>query len=287
MSDLQVAEHCLIRGFTLESPVGLNIQGPKPDLYLRKGEAGAIIEVFRPRELEAFHSFLTDASRLLNEADIRLDYGAEIGLDVIDHFDAMGRLVSPWHPNELDEALAPVVDEALERIAAKLAVLAPGANELVVDEWAERNLKITIEFTDIRLSSGDEPDRLVINGKCYGGYEPIGMLARLMAPIIGKAKKQQAAERGSVPRVLVCDVSATVVAVHLDEDVRKEGFVEILDRELSPQLERNYDVIALVGQQGWGNPLKLHFALCADDEYHGILGELFGGFQRIATAEMS
>src|SRR5712691_1402014 len=36
MSDLQLAEHCLLRGFTIESPVGLNIKGRKPDLYVRK-----------------------------------------------------------------------------------------------------------------------------------------------------------------------------------------------------------------------------------------------------------
>ena len=113
------------------------------------------------------------------------------------------------------------------------------------------------------------------------------MLARLLPPIVGKAKKRQAGERGAVPRVLVCDVSSTVVAVHLDENVRKEGFVEILERELSPQLERNYDVIALVEQQGWGRRLKLHFALCADEDYHAIVGELFGGFQTIEIADMS
>jgi hypothetical protein len=51
VSDLQVAEHCLLRGFTIGSPVGRNIEGRKPDLYVAKGPFAAIVEVFRPREL--------------------------------------------------------------------------------------------------------------------------------------------------------------------------------------------------------------------------------------------
>jgi hypothetical protein len=51
-----------------------------------------------------------------------------------------------------------------------------------------------------------------------------------------------------------------------------------MERDLSAEHERNYDVIALVEQQGWGKPVKLHFALCAGEEYHAILGELFGPF---------
>jgi hypothetical protein len=55
MSDLHVAEHCILRGFALKSPVGLDIHGPKPDLYARKDDIHVVIEVFRPRELPAFH----------------------------------------------------------------------------------------------------------------------------------------------------------------------------------------------------------------------------------------
>jgi hypothetical protein len=279
MSDLQVAEHCLIRGFALESPVGLNIQGPKPDLYARKGEMGVIIEVFRPRELPAFHNFLGDASRLLYEADIRLDYSADVNLGVISDFNGSGRLVSPWHPIDLEEALAPVADEALERVAAKVAALAPVSHELIVEEWPERNLKLTVELTGVRVSAGDEPDRLVSNGKSFGGYEPVGMLARLMPPIVAKANKRQAGKHVAKARVLVCDVSGTIVAPHLGEEHRKDGYGEVL-RELQPQLERNYDLIALCEQRGWAKPLQLHFAV-SDDDHHPILQELFGSFQTL------
>jgi hypothetical protein len=280
MSDLQVAEHCLIREFTLESPVGLNIQGRKPDLYVRKGVTGAIIEVFRPRELQAFHDFLTDASRLIYDADIRFDYQADVKLDVVSDFDDAGRLVSPWHPIDLDEVLAPIANEALERIAATLGALTPTAREVVIGEWPERNLKITVEFKDVRVSSGNEPARAVSTGKGYGGYEPVGMLARLMSPIVAKAKKRQAGERGDIPRVLVCDISSTVVSVHLDEEHRKGRYAEILRGNLEPQLEGNYDVIALVEQQGWAKPLRMHFAVC-DEKYGAVLGELFGFIQTI------
>jgi hypothetical protein len=281
MSDLQVAEHCLIRGFVLESPVGVDIQGPKPDLYVSKDSARAIIEVFRPRELPAFHNFLTDVSRLVKEVDIPFDYGVEIKLDVIDQFDKSGRLVSPWHPIELNEALAPVADEALSRIASKLASVGPATHEHILEQWPDRNLKVELQITDIRPSTGDEPDRWVSNGKNYGGYEPMGMFARLMPPIISKAKKRQAGDRRTEARILVCDVSDTVVAVHLDEEVRSKGFAEILERDLSSQLQQNYDLIALVQRRGWGNPLKLLFAVSDDAEYNELLGELFGSFQTV------
>ena len=57
MSDLQVAEHCLLRGCTLKSPVGLPIKGTKPDMYVATSAGDAIIEAFRPRELQAFYWF--------------------------------------------------------------------------------------------------------------------------------------------------------------------------------------------------------------------------------------
>lgn len=281
MSDLQVAEHCLLRSFTIESLVGLDIQGAKPDLYVRKDDVAAIIEVFRPRELQAFHNFLTDVSRLLMEADIPLDYQADVKLSCASDFDESGRLVSPWHPCDLDEALAPVAEDAVQRVAAKVAGLAPAARELIVEEWPERNLRLTVELSDIRTSTGDEPARSVSCGQSYGGYEPTGMLARLMKPIIDKAKKRQAGERGEQARVLVCDVSDTIVGPHLQDEHRKQRYVEILIRDLEPQVKENYDVIALCQRRGWGKPLHHHFCVCTGPEYEPLLGELFGAFQTL------
>src|SRR5579884_3234140 len=275
MSDLQVAEHCLIRGFTIDSPVGLNVEGPKPDLYIRKGGLAAAVEVFRPRELPSFHNFLTDATRLLNEADIRLD--------VVSDFDDTGKLVSPWHPLDLEEALSPVATEALERIAAKVDALEPGACQVLTEEWPDRNLKVSVELHDVEPSTDDEPARLVSSSKGFGGYEPVGMLARLMPAIVSKAKKRQAGDRGDRARVLVCDISEAVAAAHLSDDHRKEGYVEVLLRELEPQVEDNYDVIALCERTGWGTPLHLHFCVCAGAEYHGLVHELFGGFTTVAS----
>src|SRR5262249_52944421 len=82
MSDLQVAEHCLIRGFRITSPVGRNIEGPRPDLYVQKADARAAIEVFRPRELQSFHKFPHRRVAGPREADIRLDFEAGITLEV-------------------------------------------------------------------------------------------------------------------------------------------------------------------------------------------------------------
>jgi hypothetical protein len=275
MSDLQVAEHCLLREFAIESPVGLRIEGTKPDLYVRKGALGAIIEVFRPRELPAFHDFLTDVSRLLIETDVRLDYHADVKLECASDFDAAGRLVSPWHPIDLDDALRPMAEEALGRVAAALAVLEPAQERTLVEQWPERNLKLVVEFEDVRTSGGSEPARSVHCGKSYGGYEPVGMLARLMKPIVAKAKNRQAGERGDEARVLICDISQAIVAAHLDEPYRKERFVDVLKRELEPQVERNYDVIALCESRGWHMPLRLDFAVSADG-YSSVVGELFG-----------
>jgi len=283
MSDLQVAEHCLIRGFTIESPVGLNIQGPKPDLCIRKDDLPATIEVFRPRELPAFHNFLGDMSRIFNEADIRLDYRAEINLDVVRHFDENGKLVSPWHPIALDEALAPVAEEALDRIAAKLAGLEPGVHHVLTEEWPERNLKVSVDLHNVASSTGDEPARVVSSGMGFGGYEPVGMLARLMPPITSKAKKRQAGERGDRVRVLICDVSDAVVTAHLSDEHRKDGYVEVLLQELEPQVKENYDVIALCERTGWGKPLHLHFCVCTGPEYHELVRELLGTFTTVSS----
>jgi hypothetical protein len=275
MSDLQVAEHCLLREFTIESPVGLPVEGVKPDLYVRKGALGAIIEVFRPRELPAFHDFLTDVSRLLMETDVRLDYHADVKLECISDFDAAGRLVSPWHPIDLDEALAPVAEEALRRVAAALAALEPAQKRTLIEQWPERNLNLVVELGEVRPSGSDEPMRSVHCGKSYGGYEPVGMLARLMKPIVAKAKKRQAGERGDEARVLICDISQAIVAAHLDEPYRRDRFVDVLTRELEPQVERNYDVIALCEPRAWHTPLRLDFAVFADG-YGSVVGELFG-----------
>jgi hypothetical protein len=214
-------------------------------------------------------------TRLLHEADIPLDYGAEVKLGVISDFDEDGRVVTPWHPIALEDALAPVAADALAAIAAKLASLQPSPHDVLVREWAESNLKVTVEFTDVRRRRGDEPVRSVANSKGYGGYDPFGMLGRLIPPIINKAKKRQAGERDAAMRLLVCDASDTIVAAHLEDAPRQDAYRELLTRKLGPQLERNYDVIALVERRGWGHPRQMRFAVC-DDAYHGALRELFG-----------
>lgn len=280
MSDLQVAEHCLLREFTMESPVGLSIEGVKPDLYVRNGGLRVIIEVFQPRELPAFHDFLTDVSRLLMETDVRLNYHANVQLECVSDFGAAGRLVSSWHPIDLDEALAPVAEEALRRVAAALAAVEPAQKRTIVEQWPERNLKLVVELVDVRASDGDEPARSVYCGKSYGGYEPVGMLARLMKTIVAKAKKRQAGERGEEARVLICDVSHAIVAPHLDEPYRRDRFVDVLRGELEPQVERNYDVIALCERRGWHTPLLLDFAVSAEN-YGSVVGELFGSVATI------
>jgi hypothetical protein len=276
MSDLQVAEHCLERGFTIESPVASKIRGRKPDLYIRKGPLAAIVEVFRPRECPAFHNVKKDVSRLLMEADIRLDYRAEVKIGCFSYFDNWGQLLSPWHPIDLDEALETIALEATERVAENLVSLAPTARALMVEEWPVRNVKLTVELSDVRESEGDEPNRRVVNTQSFGGYDPIGMLARLMKPIVAKAKKRQAGARCERARLLVCDVSDTVVAAHLQEEHLRDGFIEVLLRELEPQVRENYDSIALCARAGLRKPLQVHFSVNAGPEYHSFLSEFFG-----------
>ena len=160
-------------------------------------------------------------------------------------------------------------------VAAALAVTEPAQKRTLVEEWPERNLKLVVEFADVRASDGDGPARSVYYGKSYGGYEPVGMLARLMKPIVAKAKKRQAGERGEEARVLICDVSQAIVAAHLDEPYRRDRFVDVLRGELEPQVERNYDVIALCERRRWHTPLRLDFAVSADG-YSSVGSELFG-----------
>ena len=52
--------------------------------------------------------------------------------------------------------------------------------------------------------------------------------------------------------------------------------MELLDRGLTPRLDRDHDVIALVQRRGWGKPLHLPFAVSAEAAYDGIVRELFG-----------
>lgn len=160
------------------------------------------------------------------------------------------------------------------------SLIEPAQRRTLVEQWPERNLKLVVELEDVRMSGGDEPTRSVHCGKSYGGYEPVGMLARLMKPIVAKAKKRQAGERGEEARVLICDVSQAIVAAHLDEPYRKERFVDVLKRELEPQVERNYDVIALCERRGWHTPLRLDFAVSAE-AYGSVVGELFGSVATI------
>ena len=60
MSELAMTETSLLGGFTIQPTVGLRIQGRKPDLFVTSAAGSAIVEVFRPRELQAFHAFERD-----------------------------------------------------------------------------------------------------------------------------------------------------------------------------------------------------------------------------------
>lgn len=146
-------------------------------------------------------------------------------------------------------------------------------------EWPDVNLKLQCELADIQQTVGEEPDREVIfDGPSFGSYEPEGMLERLMRPIVGKAKKRQAGARGDYTRVLVCDVSQTIVAAHLSDSAktRLAGYVDVLERELDPRVEHDYDVIALCQRKGWNRGLQLNFCITADGPYGATVSELFG-----------
>lgn len=204
------------------------------------------------------------------ETDIRVDYAAS-------DFSPEGKLVSPMHPIEFDEALGMLGNEPLVKVAERLALPVPSPGETFVLEWPAVNLKLDCEFVDVRVSTTDEPARKVcVNGPSYGGYDPVGMFERLMKPIIVKAKKRQAGERGDYTRVLVCDVSDTVIAAHLREEPRIDGCVEILERELQPRVKCDYDVIVLCQRRGWGRELQLAYSVCANGKYHATIAALFG-----------
>lgn len=276
MSDLAVAEHALLRGFSISSTVRVAGSGRKPDLYLTGKTGEAAVEVFRPRELERFHAFEEDATRLFSEADIRLDYEVEINLRLVSDFDEDGRLISPPHPIALDEALGLVGDELVERLAARLSPVSPAAEVRLDEEWPDANLRVECELRRVALSSEQEPRRRIVVGKSFGGYEPVGMLRRLMKPIIGKAKERQAGARNATARVLICDVSDSVVAPHLDEQVRAEGFTAVLAEELVPRVEHDYDAIALCQRLGFGRGLRTNWVVCASADYDDIADELLG-----------
>ena len=87
--------------------------------------------------------------------------------------------------------------------------------------------------------------------------------------------------------MLICDVSDAVVAPHLTDEHRKDAFVDVLRRKLQPEVERNYDVIALCERVGWGTPLALRFCVCSGDRYHPVVGERFGPFEQCLTVRDS
>jgi hypothetical protein len=113
------------------------------------------------------------------------------------------------------------------------------------------------------------------------------MFDRLMKSIIDKAKKRQAGERGDHTRVLVCDVSDTVIAAHLRDEPRVDGYVEVLERELQPRVERDYDVIVLCRRRGWGRELQLAYSVCADGKYHATIEALFGSTEILRSDAVS
>lgn len=278
ISDLQVAEHFLLRGCTLSSPLGMALEGAKPDMFVMSGRKGAIVEVFRPRELQAFYSFSTDVSRLLTEADVPLDYQATVDVRCMADLAPEGKLISPRHPIALDEAFQSLGDTPLEAAASRIAALRPSPGEEFSFEWPEANLKIHFAFANIR-PSGDEPSRWVsLGGPAHGGYDPVGMLERLMKPIARKAQKRQAGEPGDYTRVLVCDVSDAVVEPHLGDTApsRIEGYVGVMRRWLEPRVERDYDVIALCRRRGWNRGVELAFCVCGDGADAFTVAEMFG-----------
>ncbi len=80
---------------------------------------------------------------------------------------------------------------------------------------------------------------------------------RQCSRIVSKAKKRQAGESGAMTRLLFCDLTATVVEAHLQDPHRVADYRTLLRCELEPQIEENYDAIALVEQRGWSKELKM------------------------------
>jgi hypothetical protein len=190
------------------------------------------------------------------------------------------------HPIELDEAVATLGAEPLNALAERVANLTPSPREKFTLEWPEVNLKLVFELTDIRTSVGEEPDReAVFDGPSYGGYSPVGMLERLMKPIVAKARKRQAGGPGDYTRVLVCDVSQTIVAPHLMERApsRVAGYVDVLERDLQPGVEHDYDAIALCQRRGWNRGVQLNFCVTADGPFDATVAALFGPTKTLTT----
>ena len=133
------------------------------------------------------------------EVDIPYDYSADVQLDVVSHFNQTG-LVSPPHPICLDEALAPVAEEALARIAARLDILRPSACDVVAEEMAR--CEPEGHRCSSRMSGRATVTSLTAPSRTRRATEattPLGCSAGLLPRIVGQAKKRQAGELGRGP----------------------------------------------------------------------------------------
>lgn len=280
LSELQVAEHFLLRCFEVAGFDATKGSDPVPDLLVQGKGLRALVEVYRPVEGEGLDELERDVTDAMKNLDVPFEYLWRWDVTQINDFDLSGsrpRLLH-LHPEPLSDAVErdnrraalvhPLVDELRQRLVA-------GEQPPLEAATTHPDMNVRLTLTIEEAAPRDVPARDgIVSGPGLSGYAPEAMFERLVKEKVrDKAGKRQARSEGKALEILVADVSGSKLESELrHEDYYRPRFLEML-KELD---DLSYDAIVFCEPAGWGKELLAHFAVFEDvamtkDE----LGQLF------------
>lgn len=282
LSELQVADHFLLRGFTVVGFDATKGSDPLPDLLVQGKGLRALVEVYRPVEWEGLDEIGRDATDAMKNLDVPFEYLWRWEPTRLEDFDLSGsrpRLLS-LHPEPLSDAIErdnrraalihPLVDQLRRRLLAGEQPPLEAAST-----HREMNVRLTLTIEEAAPRE-DAPARDgIVGGLSLSGYAPEAMFERLVKEKVrDKAGKRQARSDGTALEILVVDVSGSKIESELrHEDYYRPRFLATL-KELEGDL--SYDAIVFCEPRGWGKELFAHFAVFKEESVtNAELGQLF------------
>src|SRR6266511_1632890 len=281
LSELQVAEHFLLRGFEVAGFDATKGSDPVPDLLVAGKGLRVLVEVYRPVEWEGLDEIERDVIDAMKNLDVPFEYLWRWEVTRLEDFDLSAprpRLLN-LYPEPLADAIErdnrraalvhPLVDELEQRLLA-------GEHPPLATESVHPEMNIRLTLTIEEAAPREVPAREgVVGGPSLSGYAPEAMFERLVKEKVrDKTGKRQARSHGAALEILVVDVSGS----KLESELRHEGyyrprFLATL-KELGGDL--SYDAIIFCEPRGWGEGLHVHFAVFDDQAVtRAELGQLF------------
>ncbi|MDQ5820676.1 MAG: hypothetical protein M3540_04465 [Actinomycetota bacterium] len=218
LSELQVAEHFLLRGFAVSGFDATKGSDPVPDLRVEGKGLRALVEVYRPVDWEGLDELERDVTDAMKNLDVPFEYLWRWDVTQLEQFDrSAGRpRLLHLHPESLADAVErdnrraalvrPLVEELEQRLLA-------GDTPPLQTETTHPEMNVRLSLTIEEAAPRDVPAREgVLGGAALSGYAPETMFERLVKDKVRKkASKRQARSDNDALEILVVDVSGSKI----------------------------------------------------------------------------